>query len=63
MFRGFIFFFLDLFIYLRRGEEEGKGEKESQADALLRVQPHVGLDLKTLRSGPEPESRVGRLTD
>jgi len=31
-------------------EAEGEGERESQADSLLSTEPHMGLDLKTLRS-------------
>ena len=41
----------------------GEGEGESQADSTLSVEPIVGLDLMTLRSRPEPKSRVGCLTD
>ena len=37
---------------------EGEGERESQADFPLRVEPDVGLDLMTLRSWPEPKSRA-----
>ena len=44
---------------------EGQREKktESQADSMLSVEPHVGLDLITLRSLPEPKPWVRHLTD
>ena len=29
---------------------EGEGERESQADSVLSVEPEMGLDLTTLRS-------------
>jgi len=46
-------------------EREGKKEREreSQAYSVLSAEPHVALDLMTLRSQPEPKSREGRLTD
>ena len=44
------------------GGGQSKRERESQADVLLRVEPHTGLQFTTLRSWPEPESRVGGLT-
>lgn len=41
-------FLEDLFILKRKREErggtEGEGERESQADAPMSVQPNVGLD-------------------
>ena len=48
------FFFNDLFTYLRERERERfkggrEGERESQADSLLSMEPHVGLDPTTLR--------------
>ena len=42
---------------------EGERERESQADSLLSLEPQAGLDPRTLRSRPEPKSRVGYLTD
>ena len=39
------------------------GEREFQADSELSVEPDAGLDLMTLRLGPEQKSRVGHLTD
>lgn len=44
---------------------EGQREKgrESQADSMPSTEPNAELDLTTLRSGPEPKSRVRRLTD
>ena len=51
--------FLRLFIYLKesvcvsgersRGGGRGRG-KESQADSMLSMEPHAGLDLTTVRS-------------
>ena len=46
-----------------QGEGHGKTEGESQADSELSVELDPGLHLPTPRSGPEPESRVGRPTD
>ena len=34
----------------RAGGGTERGEKKSQARSMLRVEPHMGLDLKTLRS-------------
>ena len=53
--RGFCFVLKFLFIYSRETESayegrKGKGEKESQADSILSMEPHVGLDLMMLRS-------------
>jgi len=63
-------FFKDVFISEREHElegqrqgEKGERERETQADAVLSAEPDAGLDLTTLRSGPEPKLRVGRLTD
>ena len=42
-----------------RGKER---ETESEADSPLSLKPDAGLDLTTLRSLPEPKSRVGCLT-
>jgi len=58
-------FFKDLFIYFKErenkcGEEELKEkERETQAYTTLSVEPHIGLDLTILRSGPELKPRVG----
>ena len=49
----------------------GEGaEGEGQADSTLSVEPKVGgldegggLDLRTLRLGPKPKPRIGRLTE
>ena len=50
-------FLKDLFIYLREREREsmgggaeGEGNRESQADFLLSMELHVGLDPIALRS-------------
>ena len=51
-------------MYLFIGERErewGRGaerEGEGQADSPLRAEPNVGLDPRTLRSGPEPKPGV-----
>ena len=56
------------FIYFgdeeREHKQEGQREKEreSQADSTLSMEPDVGLDLTTLRSGPEPRTSSGLLT-
>ena len=41
----------------RMGAEEG-AERESQAGVMPCVEPEAGLNLTTLRSRPEPKSRV-----
>ena len=57
------------FIYLfwetvREGQRETEGERDSQAGSTLSVQsPTPGLISGTVRSRPEPKSRVGCLTD
>jgi len=48
---------------VRGGVVEGEREGESQADSTLNAEPAGGLDLKTLRSWPEPKPRVISLTD
>ena len=57
-----MFFFKHLLNLSEREREDGRKErgirKESQADSLLITEPNMGLDLTTLRSWPEPESRV-----
>ena len=47
----------------REGGAEGEGEREFQTGSMFSTEPDMGLDLKTLRSLPEPKSRVGCLTD
>lgn len=49
------FFFKDLFIYLGRDRDGGRA---SQTNSQLSVEPDAGLN-PTLRSSPEPKSRVG----
>lgn len=46
-----------------RGGAEGKGMKESQPDSAMSADPDAGLDLSSLKSQPEPKSRVEHLTD
>ena len=36
------------------GNSRGSG-RENQADSMLSTEPNMGLDLKTLRSQPEPK--------
>lgn len=45
------------------GHTEAEGERQSQADSSLRVEPDTGLDPMTLTSRPEPKPRVGCSTD
>ena len=44
-----------------RGRE--RRERESQAGSTPSTEPDVGLDLTTMRSWPEPKSRVRHLTN
>ena len=50
----------------RGGGQSGEGqrdrERQSQAGYTLSTEPDVGQDLTTLRSWPEPKSRVRHLT-
>ena len=60
-------FFKFIYFERERGREGGadrEGERESQAGSTLPAQsPTWGSNLRTLRSRPEPRSRVGRSTD
>ena len=64
-------FFVCLFVCFFRerdsaqgGEKQRKRERENLKQAPHPVQsPKVGLNLRTLRSWPEPKSRVGSLTN
>ena len=47
----------------KREEAEGQGERESESVFIPSAQPDMGLDFMTLRSRPEPKSRVRCLTD
>ena len=52
------FFFKILFIYLaeratERAQAGGAAERKGEADDLLSREPDVGLDSRTLGSGPE----------
>ena len=56
--------FKDLFILEKeRVRREEEGERESQADSPLSMEPNIGLNLTTLRSRHELKLRVGCLTD
>ena len=48
---------------MNRGGAEGEEERDSEADSVLSVEPNEGLDPTTMRSCPEPKSRVRHLTD
>lgn len=62
-----IIFLKDLPTHLREREHEWEGQrergKENPAEALLSVEPNVGLHPTTLRSGPKPKPRVGCTTN
>lgn len=45
------------------GGAEGDRERDSQAESVLSVEPHVGLHPMTLKPWPEPNSRLRGLTD
>ena len=47
---------------MHRGKGQGEKERESLADSMLNSDFHVGIDLSTLRSQPEPKSRINGLT-
>ena len=64
------FFFLSLFIYferdrMSRGRAEREGDRESQAGSMQLAQraPHGVRIHETIRSRPEPKSRVRCLTN
>ena len=63
----YIIFKIYLFIRERESRHEWEGkrerEKKSQADSVLSTEPEAGLDLTTLRLGPEPKPRVKCSTD
>ena len=71
LFSNFLFLKKDyIYLFERESERErawagwrAEGERESQADSVPSTEPNAGLHLTTLRSWPEPKSRVGRLTD
>lgn len=37
----------------------GRGRENTQVDSLLRMEPVLGLNLRTVRSKPELKSKVG----
>ena len=50
--------------FFRDGEGvEGEGERESEAGFMPGADPDSGLNLMTLKSSPEPKSRVRCLID
>ena len=58
------FFLKILFIWEREhAGAEAEAEGEGEADSPLSREPNAGLDPRTLRSWPEPKSRVGQLQE
>ena len=47
----------------REGGREKERERESQAGSIPSIEPDAGLDPTTVRSSPEPKSRIGRLAN
>ena len=47
----------------RERQRETERERESQVGSTLIMEPNMGLNLTTVRSWPEPKSRVGHSTD
>ena len=47
----------------KQGERQRKRERENLQQTPTDVEFNAELDLKTLRSWPEPKSRVGHSTD
>ena len=45
------------------GGAERERERESQTDCVLSTEPNAGLNARTLRSWPEPKSRVKQSTN
>ena len=66
-FQLFSFFKIYLFTLKIDGEREheqgGRSRRRGTADSTLSMEPNVGLDPMTMRSGPELKPRVGHLTD
>ena len=61
-------FLMFIYVFFERESLSGGGaerekERESQAGYTLSTEPNTGLDFTTLRSWPEPKSRVRRLTN
>ena len=57
------YFFLKICIFEMGEGAEREGEREPQADSTVSTEPDTGLSLMTLRSWPEPKSRVSHLTN
>lgn len=54
-------FFFKIYLFDRETVQQrgsGEGERESQANYSLSVEPSTGLTFRTLRSGPERKPRV-----
>ena len=64
-----LFYFFDVYLFIlrereSRGGTEREGDKESQSGSALPMQsPMWGSNSQSLRSWPEPKSRVRWLTD
>ena len=55
----FTFLFLRFYLFVRTwGRRGAEVMREGQADSTLSAEPHMGLNPGTLRSWPEPKSRV-----
>ena len=70
--QGPILFFFNVYLCVLRERkhtsewgrgQKGEGERESQTGSTFSAEPDVRLNLTTMRSCPEPKSRVGHLTD
>ena len=48
-------------LWKREKEKTQGGAGEEQADSMLSTEPNMGFNIMTLRSWPEPKSRVGHL--
>ena len=57
-----IFFYLCIYLRESVWARGAEGERESQADSQVSMEPEAGLHLKTLRSWPELKPRVGHST-
>lgn len=61
--KDFVFCFFEKEQVSKAWVATGDRGGEAQTASIPRTEPNKGLDLTTLRSGPEPESRDGRSTD
>lgn len=61
--KDFVFYFFEKEQVNKAWVATGDGGGEAQTASMPRTEPDTGLDLTTLGSGPEPESRDRRSTD